>query len=203
MSDRNEGSNHHQHDINWDEVAIFPMHELNMEFQTKEGWILDLGAGGEGIIGLAKGTQVIGIDRNENELRETDNQALNIIMDATGLRFLDRTFNTVTSFFTLMFIPMQAIEQVFSEVNRVLKPNGDFLIWDATINKENYPSKKYFLVQLSVKLPNNTEREARYGLDLRDQDINTFKKMANRSGFTVVAESEEEHTFFLKLRKSS
>jgi len=41
-----------------------------------DGFILEIGGGGEGIIGGLKGKQVIAIDRNEEKLEETKNEAL-------------------------------------------------------------------------------------------------------------------------------
>jgi ubiquinone/menaquinone biosynthesis C-methylase UbiE len=69
-----------------------------------EGLVLDIGGGGEGVIGRIKGDQVIAIDPNRRELEEAAEGPLKIIMDATNLQFLDESFNTVTSFYTLICI---------------------------------------------------------------------------------------------------
>ena len=53
-----------------------------------EGLILDIGGGGQGIIGKLNGRQVIAVDTSERELRETQNEALKVRMDATDLKFL-------------------------------------------------------------------------------------------------------------------
>lgn len=45
------------------------------------GHILDIGGGGEGIIGLLKGQDVIAIDMNRRELEEAGEGALNVVMD--------------------------------------------------------------------------------------------------------------------------
>ena len=49
-------------------------------------------------------------------------------MNACELQFLDSTFNTVTSFFTLMYIDGPDHEKAFSQVSRVLVPGGRFFI---------------------------------------------------------------------------
>ena len=72
-----------------------------------EGRILDMCGGGEGIIGILKGDQVIVIDNNQKELEEAPEGPIKIIMDATDLKFLDESFSTVTAFFGMMFIPMK------------------------------------------------------------------------------------------------
>ena len=41
-----------------------------------DGFILDIGGGGRGIIGKLNGRQVVAIDKNERELEETKNEAL-------------------------------------------------------------------------------------------------------------------------------
>jgi ubiquinone/menaquinone biosynthesis C-methylase UbiE len=78
-----------------------------------EGFILDIGGGGEGIIGKLNGKQVIAIDISEEELRETRNEALKIVMDATDLKFLSRYFDICTAFFSFMYIPSNEHTKVF------------------------------------------------------------------------------------------
>jgi len=51
------------------------------------GLILDVGGGGEGIIGKLNGKQVVAIDTRERELMETRNEALKVVMDAADLKF--------------------------------------------------------------------------------------------------------------------
>ena len=94
------------------------------------GLILDVGGGGEGIIGQLKGNQVVAIDPNKRELEEAADGPLKIVMDANELLFLEDSFQVVTSFFTLMNIKASQHEKVFSEVYRVLRSGGQFLVWD-------------------------------------------------------------------------
>ena len=68
------------------------------------GLILDIGGGGEGIIGRLKGDQVVAIDRIKREL-ERRRWSLKIVMNAGDLQFLDASFATATAFFSLMFMP--------------------------------------------------------------------------------------------------
>jgi ubiquinone/menaquinone biosynthesis C-methylase UbiE len=60
------------------------------------GFILDIGGGGEGVIGKLNGKQVIAIDKNKEELEEAHNKALKIIMDAADLKFLPNSFDVCT-----------------------------------------------------------------------------------------------------------
>ena len=67
-----------------------------------KGFILDIGGGGEGVIGKLNGRGVVAVDTNERELQETENMALKAVMDATNLKFLPQSFDVCTSFFTLL-----------------------------------------------------------------------------------------------------
>ena len=77
---------------------------IEMEPIDAEGFILDIGGGGEGIIGRLNGREVVAIDLSSEELEETENDALKIVMDATDLRFVPSTFAAATSFFTLLYV---------------------------------------------------------------------------------------------------
>jgi SAM-dependent methyltransferase len=102
------------------------------DFQAT-GYILDIGGGGEGIIGQMKPTQVIAIDLSKRELEEAPAGPLKIVMDATNLKFLDASFDTATAFFSLMYMRPEVQQRVFAEVFRVLTRGGRWIIWDAVI----------------------------------------------------------------------
>jgi ubiquinone/menaquinone biosynthesis C-methylase UbiE len=97
------------------------------------GYILDIGGGGEGIIGQMKPTQVIAIDLSRRELEEAPAGPLKIVMDATDLKFLDASFDKTTAFFSLMYMRPDVQQRTFAEVFRVLTPGGRWIIWDAVI----------------------------------------------------------------------
>src|SRR5690242_814395 len=102
------------------------------DFQAA-GYILDIGGGGEGIIGQMKPKQVIAIDLSKRELEEAPAGPLKIVMDATDLKFLDASFETATAFFSLMYMRPEVQKRVFAEVYRVLNVGGRWLVWDAVI----------------------------------------------------------------------
>jgi hypothetical protein len=66
-------------------IGLFLTTTQSIELSPLEtkGFILDIGGGGEGIIGKLNGTQVVAIDTSERELAETKNEALKVVMDAT------------------------------------------------------------------------------------------------------------------------
>ena len=80
---------------------IFPRVEWKLDHIDRDGFILDIGGGGEGVIGKLMGEKVIAIDFKKEELLEAAEGPLNIIMDARELKFLDESLQTVTAFFLL------------------------------------------------------------------------------------------------------
>ena len=114
-------------------LFLIPPQSIELKPLETEGFILDVGGGGEGIIGKLNGKQVIAIDTNERELAETQNEALKVVMDAAELKFLPKSFHMCTAFFSLMYIAKSEYSKVFREVQRTLRDNGRFLIWDVRI----------------------------------------------------------------------
>jgi len=164
-----------------------------------EGFILDIGGGGEGIIGKLNGKQVIVIDKNEIELLETQNDALKVVMNATDLKFLPKSFDVCTVFFSLMYIPTKNHLKVFEEAHRVLKDHGKLLLWDVKIPK-TLGDYKAFIVRLNVKLPTE-EVEAGYGVKWQPQNIEYFKEVAWKTNFKIINEWEKGEIFYLEISK--
>ncbi|MFW9827590.1 MAG: class I SAM-dependent methyltransferase [Candidatus Thorarchaeota archaeon] len=168
-----------------------------------DGRILDLGGGGEGVIGLFKGNKVVAIDKNKRELEEAPSfEDLKIVMDAIDLKFLDKMFETVTTFFTLMYIPKQNHRKVFQEVKRVLKKDGEFVLWDVKIPNRSGDKRNKFLIWLEIKI-NDKIIETGYGSKWdKVQDIKYFSNLGKSVGFEIIDSKEEENTFYLRFRKN-
>jgi len=164
-----------------------------------DGFILDIGGGGEGIIGKLNGRQVVAIDKRPQELEETENDALKIVMDATDLKFLDCTFAAATAFYTMMYIPNDEKPRVLAEAHRVLRPGARLHVWDAAIPAES-GDKKHFVVPLRVAMPDETV-ETGYGSGLKEQSAETIMELAEAAGFKTVKAETGEHTFYLELEK--
>ncbi|MCW4035698.1 MAG: class I SAM-dependent methyltransferase, partial [Candidatus Bathyarchaeota archaeon] len=122
-----------------------------------------------------------------------------IVMDATDMKFVASSFEVATSFFTLLYVEREKQQMVFSEVHRVLKEDGRFLIWDVRI-PERVEGKPFFMVRLEIELPDETVSTG-YGVRLAHQDIEHFKELAARTGFDVVGEWEKGEIFHLELVK--
>jgi SAM-dependent methyltransferase len=114
-------------------MHIFDRQDFTVEDFQVRGYVLDIGGGGEGIIGQMKPKQVIAIDLSKRELEEAPPGPLKIVMDATDLKFLDGSFDTATAFFSLMYMRPEIQERAFAEVFRVLTPGGRWIIWDVVI----------------------------------------------------------------------
>ena len=97
------------------------------------GPILDLGGGGEGVIGLIYGGQVTAIDNRQEELDEAPEGPVKLVMDAAALAFADGSFQTVTAFFSLMYMDRTTQGRAVREAARVLRPGGQLHLWDAVI----------------------------------------------------------------------
>jgi len=195
-----EMSDHHD-EIDWDTVYVLPSQEVNLsDFPSDEEWILDIGGGGEGIIGRLKGKQVIAIDRVGDELQGTKNESLKLVMDARELNFLENSFGTATLFFTLMYVPFEDLSMIFSELSRVLKPGGELLIWDVNVKvPPDIAGKNLFMVPLVVNFPDGSTSETGYGAKIRDQDADSFLPTAQEFGFEIVDQESRGLTFFVRM----
>jgi SAM-dependent methyltransferase len=167
-----------------------------------ESLILDIGGGGEGVIGQLKGQQVVAIDLSKRELAEAPGKPLlKIVMDARDLKFLDESFHTVTVFFTFMYIDPADHEKVFREIHRVLAPGGRVLVWDPIFPNERDPAHVNILFPLHVELPQK-EIDTGYGARFREgQACDHFVELAGKAGFQVVSRKNEAGWFFLELER--
>ncbi|HLJ45119.1 MAG TPA: class I SAM-dependent methyltransferase [Bryobacteraceae bacterium] len=174
------------------------------DFQAS-GYVLDIGGGGEGIIGQLKPRQVIAIDVSRRELEEAPTGPLKIVMDATDLKFLDASFDTVTAFFSLMYMRPAIQQRVFAEAFRVLTRGGRWLIWDAIIPRalENGTQGPAFLFRFH--LPDKVVQTG-YGTFWPDKpmDLDHYQRLARDTGFEIVSARQQPggfQTFTLELRK--
>ena len=176
---------------------------VTVEDFDAEGFILDIGGGGEGVIGQLKGKQVIAIDISKRELVEAPPGPLKIVMDARDLKFLDNTFNTATVFFTFMYISSDDHQKVFEELHRVLSSGGRLLIWDVTFPEKVDKRQTMALFFFNFILP---DREIKTGYGVRrpagEQGLEHFMELAKKTGFESVSHQEKGQWFFLEVKKT-
>lgn len=178
--------------------------EVSLSDINLKGRILDIGGGGEGIIGRIYGDRVIAVDPDRHELEEAPEGPLKLVMDARELLFLECSFDTVTSFFTMMFIPNDYHEQVFQEAYRVLKPGGSFYLWDIMIPNYDGGTKDIYVFPLSIKLPDGLVNTG-FGTKWRgkQQSMEYFRGIAEKTGFECSFSDKGDHILRLVLRRTS
>lgn len=186
-----------------DEYYKFEQVKLEVRDFESEGYILDIGGGGEGVIGRLKGKDVIAIDIRKDELEEAVDGPLKIVMDARELKFLDNTFNTATAFFSLMYIKNQADQQkILEEVYRVLKPGGYFHFWDVDLAERPETDKEIFVVFLQYRV-GDEEIGTGYGQkwpeEARGKDY--YIALAEAAGFQLISAEQQDHIFYLVFQK--
>jgi ubiquinone/menaquinone biosynthesis C-methylase UbiE len=177
--------------------------EITIERIEREGYILDIGGGGEGVIGQLESRRVVAIDKRKDELEEANiGDYLRIIMDATDLKFLDESFPTVTAFYSMMYMDTEVKKKVFDEIYRVLTPGGEVILWDLIVPEQFDDTKSVYAIMLKIQLPDRTI-ETGYGCPWanRTQNPSDFKNYAESAGFEIVEEKIDEHTIFLRLKK--
>ncbi len=182
-----------------EQVFIINKQKVILQDFDSSGYILDIGGGGEGTIGILKGEKVIAIDTRKEELEEAPKGPLKIVMDARALQFLDNTFGTVTAFFTFMYVKRSDRKKVVEEIYRVLKPGGDVLVWDVVIPPVD---KEWFIVPVVVTVQGK-EIETGYGVKWKErvQTMQYYIDLAKEIGFEVVDKTQQDQHFFLHLRK--
>ena len=168
---------------------------LNKEFNGK---ILDIGGGGEGVIGRLYTNQVVAIDIRQDELDEAPPGFEKILMDATHLKFSDNSFDHVTSFYSLMFMSAEDQKSAISEAARVLVNGGELHIWDCNIPSA-YPEP--FCVDVTVSLPNE-HISTTYGVVKRDtQNALSITNLCLKAGLVLACQNRSQNSFYLRFKK--
>ena len=187
-----------------DRFNIFPKVDLIIEDFESSGYILDIGGGGEGVIGQLKGNDVIAIDIRKEELEDAPDGFLKIVMDARDMQFLDKTFSTATAFFSMMYIRNREDQKkILEEIWRVLKPHGVLHLWDVDLSARPENKKQFFMVHLSYKIGEDvieTGYSQRWPDEIRGQDH--YINMAREVGFRPTRIERKNNTFYLKLIKN-
>lgn len=147
------------------------------------GSILDVGGGGEGVIGRLYGPSVTIIDHCQEELDEAPCSCPKLLMDAASLAFADASFENVTFFYSLMYMNRPVQSAALAEAVRVLKPGGRLLLWDCEIACA-YPEP--FLAELDVRWARERVCTT-YGVVKSDpQSMEDFLNLCRGNGLTLL-----------------
>ena len=163
------------------------------------GTILDIGGGGEGIIGRVYGQTVTAIDKRQEELDEAPDCCTKLCMDAAQLQFENESFDHATFFFSLLYMDVDTQQKAICEAARVVKPGGSITIWDCAVASA-YPEP--FLIELDIDA-NGKKVHTTYGIvkEAGAQSASAFLGMCQSCGLRLCAWEENGNMFMLTLTK--
>jgi len=150
-----------------------------------EGFIVDVGAGGEGVIAKTSGGNTVGLDISKREIDEARSRgslAHWVLCDACSMPFRDGSFDVATFFFSLMYIKTPNRKRaVFVEAKRVLKSDGLLCLWDAIIREK----PDLYVVFVEISLPDGEEIFTGYGVKgkEKEQTLELISNLALQAGF--------------------
>lgn len=175
-------------------------------FSAERERILDLGGGGEGVIGQLCGSRVTAIDLRQEELDEAPSGPTKIVADARDLPFGDSSFDVATAFYFLMYVPTEDRDTVLQEAHRVLRPGGKLIIWDTVIAPppSAAAAAKTFAVPVCAALPTRTIRTL-YGVrwEHHEMSAHSLTKTAQRVGFMSKTSEQVGEALYLTFAKES
>lgn len=173
---------------------------MTIEIQKDlNGTILDIGGGGEAVIGQIFKESVTAIDNRQEELENAPGGCSKQLMDATELLFPDSSFDNVTFFYTLMYMTEETQRKSIREATRVLRMGGLMNIWDCDI-RSAYPDP--FFADLDIKTGNNTIHTT-YGIVKMDpQSSDSIIRLLKQAGVSIETLEETEGHFHIQCKKN-
>jgi len=182
---------------------VYDLGTLEVKNFEAEGQILDIGGGGEGVIGRLKGSQVVAIDLRQEELDEAPVGPQKLVMDARQLTFPEHSFDTVTAFFSLMYMKTREDHlKVVKEAWRVLKPTGRMLVWEIDLSNRPQTRQERYMVRLRYRVGNfekGTAYGARWPSEARGEAY--YRQLAREAGFEHLTTERVAHLMFFEFIK--
>ena len=165
---------------------------VKVALKKPEGFVVDIGAGGEGVIAKTCGRQTVGVDisrREIDEARSRGSLAQWVVCDACSMPFRNDSFNVATFFFSLMYIKTPKKRAVRVETERVLKSDGLLYLWDAVIHER----PDLYVVFVEISLPSGERIFTGYGVrgKEKEQNLELINSLALEAGFK--ASNAESH----------
>ncbi len=159
--------------------------------------ILDVGGGGEGIISLVYGKNVVAIDKRKEELEDVSNNAVKLVMDACNLQFTNTKFDVVTMLFSLMYMNAEDKVKAIIEAKKILDEDGILQIWEPSIPIYDGGEKNVFVQILEFDLPSK-KIQTGYGCKMTDKssNIDYISSIVEECGFTINNKMQLENGVF-------
>ncbi|MCJ7424569.1 class I SAM-dependent methyltransferase [Candidatus Bathyarchaeota archaeon] len=162
-----------------------------------EGFVVDIGAGGEGTMAKTCGRETVCVDMNKREIDEAKSRgavANWVLCDACSMPFRNGTFDVATFFFSLMYIKtFERKHAVMVEAKRVLKSDGLLYLWDAIIREK----PDLYVVFVEASLPDAEKIYTGYGVKgkEKEQSLELINKLALEAGFKVTRSESHKNWF--------
>ena len=162
-----------------------------------EGFVVDIGAGGEGIIAKTCGRETVCVDISKREIGEARSRgavANWVLCDACSMPFGNGTFDVATFFFSLMYIKTyEKKHAAMVEAKRVLKSDGLLYLWDASIREK----PDLYVVFVEANLPDEEKIYTGYGVKgkEKEQTLELISKLALEAGFKVTTTESHKNWF--------
>lgn len=162
-----------------------------------EGFVVDIGAGGEGVIAKTCGGETVCVDIRKAEICEAKSRgavAHWVLCDACSTPFRKGSFDVATFFFSLMYIKtLERKRAVIVEAKRVLKLDGLLYFWDAIIVEK----PDLHVVFVEANLPDGQKIFTGYGVrgNGKEQTLELVSKLALEAGFKVISTESHKNWF--------
>jgi len=162
-----------------------------------EGFVVDIGGGGEGTMAKACGREAVCLDISKTEIGEARSRgavANWVLCDARSMPFKNGIFDVATFFFSFMYIKtFEKKHAVMAEAKRVLKSDGLLYLWDAVIRER----PDLCVVFVEANLPDEEKIYTGYGVKgkEKEQTLELISKLALEAGFKVT-ETESHKNWF-------
>ena len=165
-----------------------------VSLEKLEGSVIDIGAGGEGVIAKACRKEAVCLDIRKTEIAEAKARgavANWVLCDACAMPFRNAAFDAATFFFSLMYIKTSERKQAaISEARRILQSDGHLYLWDANVQEK----PQLYMVFVEATLPDGEKIYTGYGVKgkaEKEQTLELVSKIALEVGFKT--EKTEAH----------
>jgi ubiquinone/menaquinone biosynthesis C-methylase UbiE len=179
-----------------------PIQRIELGNLPEKGIIIDVGGGGDGLVSRIAGARVCAVDINIDKIREAriyEQHANWLNCDGQSLCFVDDVFDTATLWFSLGYLRTWDMkQQVLHEINRVLKADGELLIWACRIDCEEVGA----LFRVDLTFPDRSVSRFGFGVaGQQNQTISTVSQILDMSGFDINRAREIGPFFYIHCKK--